>query len=184
MHLEWAQEGKMWLGVLLMLLLCPSLEGQENSFTINHIYMEILPGREVQNGQNLTLQCVVDISTTSHIKPQHWVLFYKDDVLFHNISSVDTTESYFIPQARVYDAGTYKCTVILNNKEKTTSEYQVLVKGVSDPRVILDRKEAIEGGVVMVNCSVPEEKPPVQFTIEKLELHTNNSKQKKKKKIV
>ncbi|XP_059236250.1 platelet endothelial cell adhesion molecule isoform X1 [Mustela nigripes] len=182
MHLEWAQEGKMWLGVLLMLLLCPSLEGQENSFTINHIYMEILPGREVQNGQNLTLQCVVDISTTSHIKPQHWVLFYKDDVLFHNISSVDTTESYFIPQARVYDAGTYKCTVILNNKEKTTSEYQVLVKGVSDPRVILDRKEAIEGGVVMVNCSVPEEKPPVQFTIEKLELHTNNSKQKKKKK--
>ncbi|XP_032726729.1 platelet endothelial cell adhesion molecule isoform X2 [Lontra canadensis] len=182
MHLEWAQEGKMWLGVLLILLLCPSLEGQENSFTINHIYMEILPGQEVQNGQNLTLQCVVDISTTSHIKPQHWVLFYKDDVLFHNVSSVDTTESYFIPQARVYDAGTYKCTVILNNKEKTTSEYQVWVKGVSDPRVILDKKEAIEGGIVMVNCSVPEEKPPIHFTIEKLKLHSNGFKQKRKKK--
>lgn len=93
--------------------------------------MEILPGQEVQNGENLTLQCVVDISTTSYIKPQHWVLFYKDDVLFHNVSSMETTESYFIPQARVYDAGTYKCTVILNNKEKTTSEYQVWVKGES-----------------------------------------------------
>nr|XP_025746007.1 platelet endothelial cell adhesion molecule-like isoform X2 [Callorhinus ursinus] len=182
MQLAWAQEGKMWLGLLLMLLLCPSLEGQENSFTINHIYMEILPGQEVQNGENLTLQCIVDISTTSHIKPQHWVLFYKDDVLFHNVSSMETTESYFIPQARVYDAGTYKCTVILNNKEKTTSEYQVWVKGVSDPRVTLDKREAIEGGVVMVNCSVPEEKPPIHFTIEKLKLHANGFKQKREKK--
>ncbi|XP_030888623.1 platelet endothelial cell adhesion molecule [Leptonychotes weddellii] len=182
MQLEWAQEGKMWLGLVLMLLLCPSLEGQENSFTINHIYMEILPGQEVQNGENLTLQCIVDISTTSHIKPQHWVLFYKDDVLFHNVSSMETTESYFIPQARVYDAGTYKCTVILNNKEKTTSEYQVWVKGVSDPRVTLDKREAIEGGVVMVNCSVPEEKPPIHFTIEKLKLHANGFKQKREKK--
>ncbi|XP_034497765.1 platelet endothelial cell adhesion molecule isoform X3 [Ailuropoda melanoleuca] len=182
MQLEWAQEGKMWLGLLLMLLICPSLEGQENSFTINHVYMKILPRQEVQNGQNLTLQCVVDISTTSYIKPQHWVLFYKNDVLFHNVSSVETTESYFIPQARVYDAGTYKCTVILNNKEKTTSEYQVWVKGVSDPRVTLDKREAIEGGVVMVNCSVPEEKPPIHFTIEKLKLSTNSFKQKREKK--
>lgn len=93
--------------------------------------MEILPGEEVQNGENMTLQCIVDISTTSHIKPQHWVLFYKDDVLFHNVSSVENTESYFIPRARVYDAGTYKCTVILNNKEKTSLEYQVWVKGES-----------------------------------------------------
>ena len=103
------------------------------AFTINYIQMNILPGLEVQNGENLTLQCVVDISTTSHVKPQHWVLFYKDDVLFHNVSSMKNTESYFIPQARVYDAGTYKCTVILNNKEKTTSEYQVWVKGESLP---------------------------------------------------
>lgn len=47
--------------------------------------------------------------------------------------------------------------------------------------MILDKKEAIEGGVVMVNCSVPEEKPPIHFTIEKLELHTNNLKKSKKK---
>nr|XP_055174411.1 platelet endothelial cell adhesion molecule isoform X5 [Nyctereutes procyonoides] len=181
MQLEWTQEGKMWLGALLILLLCPSLEGQENSFTINHIHMEILPGEEVQNGENMTLQCIVDISTTSHIKPQHWVLFYKDDVLFHNVSSVENTESYFIPRARVYDAGTYKCTVILNNKEKTTSEYQVWVKGVSDPIVTLDKKEAIEGGVVKVNCSVPEEKPPIYFTIEKLRLDTKGFKQKREK---
>lgn len=72
----------------------------------------ILPKQEVQNGENLTLQCVVDVSTTSSVKPQHQVLFYKDDVLFHNVSSMENTESYFIPQARVYDAGTYKCTVI------------------------------------------------------------------------
>lgn len=143
--------------------------------------MNILPGLEVQNGENLTLQCVVDISTTSHVKPQHWVLFYKDDVLFHNVSSMKNTESYFIPQARVCDAGTYKCTVILNNKEKTTLEYQVWVKGVSDPRVTLDKKEAIEGGVVTVNCSVPEENPPIYFTIEKLKLDAKGFKQKREK---
>lgn len=91
--------------------------------------MEILPAQEVQNGENLTLQCIVDISTTSHAKPQHWVLFYKDDVLFRNVSSTESTESHFISQARVYNAGIYKCTVILNNKEKTTSEYEVLVRG-------------------------------------------------------
>ncbi|KAM8773988.1 platelet endothelial cell adhesion molecule isoform 2-T3 [Rhynchonycteris naso] len=171
----------MWLGVLLPFLLCSSLEGQENSFTINSIQMVILPGPQVQNGDNLTLQCIVDISSTSYVTPQHWVLFYKDDVLLHNVSSTESPESYFIPHARVYNAGIYKCTVILNNKEKTTSEYEVTVKGVSSPRVILDKKEAIEGGVVMVYCSVPEEKAPVHFTIEKVELETKNVKQKREK---
>ncbi|XP_073653533.1 platelet endothelial cell adhesion molecule isoform X11 [Tursiops truncatus] len=181
MQLGWTQGGTMWLRVLLTLLLCSSLEGQENSFTINSIHMQILPKQEVQNGENLTLQCVVDVSTTSSVKPRHQVLFYKDDVLFHNISSMENTESYFIPQARVYDAGTYKCTVILNNKEKTTEEYPVLVRGVSDPRVTLDKKEVIEGGVVMVNCSVPEEKAPIHFTIEKFELNVKGVKQKREK---
>nr|KAF6309192.1 hypothetical protein mPipKuh1_013340 [Pipistrellus kuhlii] len=92
-----------------------------------------------------------------------------------------STESYFIPQARVYNAGIYKCTVILNNKMKTTSEYEVTVRGVSSPRVTLDKKEAIEGGVVIVNCSVPNEKAPVHFTIEKVELDTRVPKQKREK---
>ncbi|XP_036755834.2 platelet endothelial cell adhesion molecule isoform X3 [Manis pentadactyla] len=181
MQLSWTQVGKMWLGVLLTFLLCSGLEVQENSFTINSIHMEFLPKHLVQNGENLTLQCIVDVSTTSHVKPQHQVLFFKDDVLFHNVSSTENTESYFIPQARVYNAGTYKCTVILNNKEKTSVDYQVLVKGVSNPRVTLDKKEAIEGGVVMVNCSVPEEKAPIHFTIEKFKLHTKGVKQKREK---
>ncbi|XP_045381779.1 platelet endothelial cell adhesion molecule isoform X2 [Lemur catta] len=171
----------MQLGVLLTLLLCSSLEGQENSFTINSIHMRSLPDWTVQNGQNLTLQCAVDVSTTSHVTPQHLVLFYKDDVLFHNVSSMESTESVFIPQARVYDSGTYKCTVILNNKEKTSQEYQVSVKGVPNPRVTLDKREAIEGGVVMVNCSVLEEKAPIHFTIEKLELDTKIVKHRREK---
>nr|XP_036852734.1 platelet endothelial cell adhesion molecule isoform X5 [Manis javanica] len=181
MQLSWTQVSKMWLGVLLTFLLCSGLDVQENSFTINSIHMEFLPKHLVQNGENLTLQCIVDVSTTSHVKPQHQVLFYKDDVLFHNVSSTENMESYFIPQARVYNAGTYKCTVILNNKEKTSVDYQVLVKGVSNPRVTLDKKEAIEGGVVMVNCSVPEEKAPIHFTIEKFKLHTKGVKQKREK---
>ena len=99
------------------------------AFTINSIHMEMLPGQEVHNGENLTLQCIVDVSTTSSVKPQHQVLFYKDDVLFHNVSSTKNTESYFISEARVYNSGRYKCTVILNNKEKTTAEYKVVVEG-------------------------------------------------------
>lgn len=101
------------------------------AFTINSIRMAFLPRQEVQNGDNLTLQCIVDISTTSHAKPQYQLLFYKDDTLFHNVSSTESTESYFIAQARVYNAGIYKCTVLLNNKERTTSEYKVLVKSES-----------------------------------------------------
>uniref|UniRef100_A0A2K5YNI5 Platelet endothelial cell adhesion molecule n=1 Tax=Mandrillus leucophaeus TaxID=9568 RepID=A0A2K5YNI5_MANLE len=176
-----ARGATMWLGVLLTLLLCSSLEGHKNSFTINSVDMKSLPDWTVQNGKNLTLQCYADVSTTSHIKPQHQMLFYKDDVLFYNISSMKSTESYFIPEARVYDSGTYKCTVIVNNKEKTTSEYQVLVRGVPSPRVTLDKKEAIQGGVVRVNCSVPEEKAPIHFTIEKLELNKKMAKQKREK---
>ncbi|XP_054429007.1 platelet endothelial cell adhesion molecule isoform X3 [Pteronotus mesoamericanus] len=181
MLLGLTKEGKMWLGVLLTILLSSSLEAQENSFTINSVYMVILPGEEVKNGENLTLQCIVDISTTSHVQPQHWVQFYKDDVLFHNVSSVERVESYFIPQARVYNSGTYKCTVILNNKRKETLDYEVVVRGVSKPRVTLDKKEAVEGGVVTVNCSVPEEKAPVHFTVEKFELDKKVTRQKKKK---
>ncbi|XP_012588608.1 PREDICTED: platelet endothelial cell adhesion molecule isoform X2 [Condylura cristata] len=171
----------MWLGLLLTLLLCPSLEGQENSFTINSIHMEILPKNEVQNGENLTLQCIVDVSTTSLFKPQYQMLFYKNDALFYNISTVKSTESFPIPQARVYNSGTYKCTVILNNKEKTSAEYQVFVRGVPNPRVTLDKKEAIEGGVVKVNCSVPEERPPIHFIIEKFKLEVKDVKQKREK---
>ncbi|KAM5310466.1 platelet endothelial cell adhesion molecule isoform 2-T2 [Glossophaga mutica] len=173
-------EGKMWLGVLLTSLLCSSLEAQENPFTINNIHMVILPGKEVTNGDNLTLQCAVDISTTAHIQPQRWMLFYKDDVMFYNVSSTESVESYFIPRARLYNAGMYKCTVILNNKMKTTSDHEVLVRGVSSPRVTLDKKEAVEGGVVTVNCSVPEEKAPVTFTVEKVELEKKSGKQKRK----
>uniref|UniRef100_A0A4X1SZ75 Platelet endothelial cell adhesion molecule n=1 Tax=Sus scrofa TaxID=9823 RepID=A0A4X1SZ75_PIG len=172
MRLRWTQGGNMWLGVLLTLQL---------SFTINSIHMEMLPGQEVHNGENLTLQCIVDVSTTSSVKPQHQVLFYKDDVLFHNVSSTKNTESYFISEARVYNSGRYKCTVILNNKEKTTAEYKVVVEGVSNPRVTLDKKEVIEGGVVKVTCSVPEEKPPVHFIIEKFELNVRDVKQRREK---
>ena len=75
--------------------------------------MQILPQSTVQNGENLT------------------VLFYKDDVLLHNVSSKRNTESHLIPRVRVCDSGRYKCTVILNNKEKTTPEHEVWVKGES-----------------------------------------------------
>lgn len=181
MQLGWAHQGEMWLGLLLTLLLCSSIEGQENSFTINSINMDILPRNEVQNGENLTLQCIVDVSSTSTVKPQHQMLFYKNDVLFYNISTMKNKESFPVPQARVYDSGTYKCTVILNNKEKTSIEYQVFVRGVPTPRVTLDKKEAIEGGSVFVNCSVPEERPPIHFTIEKFKLEVKEAKLKREK---
>lgn len=93
--------------------------------------MESLPSWEVANGHRLTLQCHVDISTTSKIRPQHLVLFYKDDALVYNVSSSEHTENYVIPQARVFHSGKYKCTVVLNNKEKTTTEYSVMVNGES-----------------------------------------------------
>lgn len=93
--------------------------------------MEILPSPEVPNGHNLTLRCLVDISTTSAVRPQHLVLFYMDDALVYNVSSREHAVSFFIPQARVFHSGMYKCTVILNNKEKTTHEYQVVVNGES-----------------------------------------------------
>ncbi|KAM7232438.1 hypothetical protein CapIbe_017199 [Capra ibex] len=143
--------------------------------------MQILPQNTVQNGENLTLQCLVDVSTTSPVQPLHQVLFYKDDVLLRNVSSRTNRESYLIPHVRVCDSGRYKCTVKLNNKEKATPEYEVWVKGVSDPRVTLDKKEVIEGGVVVVNCSVPEEKAPVHFTIEKFELNIRSAKKKREK---
>lgn len=171
----------MWLTALFVLLLCSSLEAQENSFTINSISMESLASWTVQNGHNLTLLCIVDVSSTSPVKPQHLLKFYKDDVLIYNVSSTRNEESIFIPQARVFHSGRYKCTVILNKKEKTTQEYHLVVKGVPSPMVVLDKKEVIEGGVVTVNCSVTEEKPPIYFTIEKVEHDTKTVKQKREK---
>uniref|UniRef100_A0A8C2MLY9 Platelet endothelial cell adhesion molecule n=1 Tax=Cricetulus griseus TaxID=10029 RepID=A0A8C2MLY9_CRIGR len=163
--------------VLLTLLLYSSLQAQENSFTINSIHMKSLPSWEIPNGYSVTLECLVDISTTSKVRSHHQVLFYKDEMLLFNISSTEYTESIFIPQARVFHSGRYKCTVVLNSKEKTTQEYQLLVKGVPSPTVTLDKKEVTEGGVVTVNCSVKEELPPIYFKIEKVELGTKLVKQ-------
>ncbi|XP_052052351.1 platelet endothelial cell adhesion molecule isoform X4 [Apodemus sylvaticus] len=171
----------MLLVLLLTLPLYASLQAQENSFTINSIHIESLPSWEVANGHRLTLRCIVDISTTSETRPQHLVLFYKDDVLVYNVSSREPTESYVIPQARVFHSGKYKCTVILNNKEKTTEEQQVKVNGVTEPKITLDKKEVTEGGVVTVNCSVQEEKPPIIFKIEKVELETKLVKKRREK---
>ncbi|XP_006886469.1 PREDICTED: platelet endothelial cell adhesion molecule [Elephantulus edwardii] len=176
MQLRWPGRDKMWLGILLALLFCSSLEGQENSFTINSISMRSLPEWTVGNGHNLTLQCLVDISTTSDVRPQILMHFYKDDVMFYNISTTGSIESYFIPKVRVYDSGKYKCTAILNNKKKTTQEYEVWVKGVPSPRVELDKTEVIQGGLVTVNCSVEEEKGPITFKIEKFSVETQSSK--------
>ncbi|XP_040605888.1 platelet endothelial cell adhesion molecule isoform X3 [Mesocricetus auratus] len=179
MQLRWASDSKMHQAILLTLLLYSSLQAQENSFTINSVRMESLPSWEVPNGHNLTLRCLVDISTTSQVRSQHQVLFYKDDALVYNVSSREHTESFFIPQARVFHTGRYKCTVILNNKEKTSEEHQVSVKGVPNPIVTLDKKEVTEGGVVTVRCSVKEEQPPIYFKIEKVELDTKLVKQTK-----
>lgn len=45
----------------------------------------------------------------------------------------------------------------------------------------LDKKEAIEGGSVTVNCSVPEEKAPIHFLVEKIDHNTKTVKQRKEK---
>lgn len=45
----------------------------------------------------------------------------------------------------------------------------------------LDKKETIEGGTVTVNCSVPEERAPIHFTIEKHDLDTKGFRQKREK---
>ncbi|XP_044531097.1 platelet endothelial cell adhesion molecule [Gracilinanus agilis] len=171
----------MYLALLGMLWFCPSLKGQENSFTINSIEMKAEPGWEVENGKNLTLNCLFDISATSKLQSPHQVLFYKDDILIKNITSWNKKESFFIQAARLYDRGNYKCTVILNNKEKTTKDYSVSVKGVPSPRITVDKIEVMEGGVVKVGCSVPEEKPPIYFIIEKLDMHVFKQRKEKMK---
>ncbi|XP_074080881.1 platelet endothelial cell adhesion molecule isoform X2 [Macrotis lagotis] len=172
----------MYLALLGMLWFCPRLKGQENSFTINKIEMKAEPGWEVENGKNLTLKCLVDIITTSKLWSQHQLLFYKDDILLKNVTSWDKEETFFIQAARIYDRGNYKCKVILNNKEKTTSDYSVSVKGVPSPRVTVDKMEVMEGSMVTVECSVPEEKPPIYFIVEKLEMDI--CKQRKEKMIL
>ncbi|XP_043820311.1 platelet endothelial cell adhesion molecule isoform X3 [Dromiciops gliroides] len=172
----------MYLALLGMLWFCPRLKGQENSFTINMIEMKAEPGWEVENGKNLTLKCIVDISSTSKLQSQHQVLFYKDDILLKNVTSQNKEEAIFIQAARIYDRGNYKCTVILNNKEKTTKDYSVSVKGVPNPRVTVDKVEVMEGGMVTVECAVPEEKPPIYFIVEKLEMDI--CKQRKEKTIL
>ncbi|XP_074116624.1 platelet endothelial cell adhesion molecule isoform X2 [Sminthopsis crassicaudata] len=169
----------MYLALLGMLWFCPRLKGQENSFTINTIEMKAEPGWEVQNGKNLTLKCLVDISATSKLQSQLQVLFYKDDILLKNITSWNKEEGLFIQAVRLYDRGNYRCTVILNNKEKTTKDYSLSVKGVPSPRVTVDKMEVMEGSKVMVECSVPEEKPPIYFIIEKLEVDIYKQRKEK-----
>lgn len=45
----------------------------------------------------------------------------------------------------------------------------------------MNKREAIEGGVITVNCSVPEENPPIHFTVEKLKLDEKDFKETREK---
>lgn len=46
---------------------------------------------------------------------------------------------------------------------------------------MLDKKEVVEGGAVMINCPVPEEKGPVHFTVKKRQPRNKRYQVKNKK---
>uniref|UniRef100_A0A8C8RDS0 Platelet endothelial cell adhesion molecule n=1 Tax=Pelusios castaneus TaxID=367368 RepID=A0A8C8RDS0_9SAUR len=157
----------MYLALFVILLHCASLKAQDNVFTINKVELTV-PSNKVNNGESIQLTCTVDISKSVSFQMQHTFLFYKDDRLLYNITSLRVKERYKIFPARFADSGNYKCTVEANRKTKSSSDLEVQVKGLSQPKLTALKTEVTEGDVVSLRCEEPDEKPPFIFVFSKL----------------
>ncbi|XP_067403452.1 platelet endothelial cell adhesion molecule isoform X2 [Emydura macquarii macquarii] len=157
----------MYLALLMILLHCPSLKAQVNVFTINKVELKV-PSNKVKNGKSIELTCMADVSKNASFQMQYTFLFYKDDSLLYNTTSAQDRARYEIFPARFADSGSYKCTVEANRKTKTSSDVEVQVKGLSQPKLTALKTEVTEGEVVTLRCEEPEEKPPFIFVFSKL----------------
>ncbi|XP_018424769.1 PREDICTED: platelet endothelial cell adhesion molecule [Nanorana parkeri] len=152
------------------------------SFTINTIELKALPSSMLQNGDNLRLECLVDIAKTTDFKLNSTFKFLKDDNLIYNVTTTNAQAIYTIHNASVSRSGLYKCQIITNQRHKTSAEIKVKVTGLSAPVITVSQREVSEGDEITVRCEAPNEEPPMYFNFYKTDKERGAAKVKQSNK--
>ncbi|XP_062827204.1 platelet endothelial cell adhesion molecule isoform X2 [Anolis carolinensis] len=157
----------MYCVLLLIVLQCCRLKGQDGVFTINKVTLRADPPDEVPNGKPLTLNCSADIIKSEHFRLNYIFSFSKNGKVLYNGTSEQSWAQYTLSKARFSDSGDYYCTVRAEGKTKFSEPVTVNVKGITKPKLIVLQEEVMEGEKVSLRCEIPEEKPPFYFTFYK-----------------
>ncbi|XP_067320311.1 platelet endothelial cell adhesion molecule isoform X2 [Anolis sagrei] len=157
----------MYCVLLLIVLQCCRLKGQDGVFTINKVTLRADPPEQVSNGKPLTLNCSADIIKSEHFSLNYIFSFSKNNKVLYNGTSEQAWAQYTIPKARFSDSGEYDCTVRAEEKRRLSEPVIVSVKGITKPKLIVLQEEVMEGEKVSLRCEIPEEKPPFYFTFYK-----------------
>ncbi|XP_042308575.1 platelet endothelial cell adhesion molecule isoform X2 [Sceloporus undulatus] len=159
----------MYCVLLLILLQCCKLKAQDGVFTIQKVTLWANPPDQVQNGKPLTLNCSADVIKSEHFRLSYIFSFFKYNKVLFNSTSEQAWAQYTIPKARFSDSGEYDCTLRAEGKIKSSDPVTVKVKGITKPKLTVQKEQVMEGEKVSLRCEIPEEKPPFYFTFYKIQ---------------
>uniref|UniRef100_A0A3P8ZQV5 Ig-like domain-containing protein n=1 Tax=Esox lucius TaxID=8010 RepID=A0A3P8ZQV5_ESOLU len=135
----------------------------ESQLVIRSVVLTIEPRNSVSRGTDVTVRCQATINSDRSAKREYTI--YRDDTVVYTHSS-NTSEDvlYRLPDARVANAGKYKCLVKVQDKEQMSLPEKLTLTGLKTPILHIDKKVLSEGENVKMRCSAPEETGNILFT--------------------
>ncbi|KAG8446068.1 hypothetical protein GDO86_013804, partial [Hymenochirus boettgeri] len=167
---------EMDLSVILLCLGLRTLCAQSKSISIDKAHVMVHPTGPVVNGNNLTLTCVADITTSGTFDFRREFTFFKDDEIIYNVTSHKDKETLDLSPARVSKSGDYACEVSAMNKIGRSPKKSIEVTGLSKPNLHISKDSAHQGDKISVTCEAPEEEPPFVFIFYKRQNQTTQER--------
>ncbi|KAJ8363598.1 hypothetical protein SKAU_G00124290 [Synaphobranchus kaupii] len=125
---------------------------------IESVKLTVLPGHHVESGTNVTLQCDPQITSSTGHPLTHQYTFYRDSTtVYTKNTTTGSPLAYLIPQARVANSGSYKCSVTVHGKHSESSSKLLNVTGLQTPVLFINKSFVTEGEEVTASCSAPKE---------------------------
>uniref|UniRef100_A0A3Q3VZS2 Ig-like domain-containing protein n=1 Tax=Mola mola TaxID=94237 RepID=A0A3Q3VZS2_MOLML len=128
------------------------------AFTIRNITLSIEPKADVNRGTNVTLRCQAVVSSLGdEMLSREYTICKDSSTVYTKTSSSSDDLLYPLPDARVSNAGKYKCAVSIGSKQMTSQTKKLTVKGLSKPVLQLNNNVVEEGEKLIARCMAPGE---------------------------
>ncbi|XP_067354497.1 platelet endothelial cell adhesion molecule isoform X4 [Channa argus] len=141
----------------------------QQSFIIKNVLLSIEPSADVTRGTNVTVRCQAVISSSSgqEALSRNYTLIRNNVHLYTKTSSTSDDFLYQLPDARVSQAGKFRCSVNIEGNRKESEAKTLTVTGLSEPVLHLNKYEVVEGDEVTATCAAPGEQGPLYFSLYK-----------------
>ncbi|KAM9818803.1 platelet endothelial cell adhesion molecule isoform 2-T2 [Syngnathus typhle] len=161
------------MGRFLLLLSCTlvsnylhpwSRTNAQTMFTIRDISISLEPGSDVMRGTNVTVRCQALVSSSGTGQLSREYTIFKDGVTVYTKTTSSSGDLlYRLPDARVSNAGKYKCKINIEGKQMTSEANKLTVTGLSAPLLHLNNAVVSEGEEVTARCTAPGETGSIIF---------------------